>query len=431
MTSRSIIRIVGVVVVSAVLFLIGLIAIYNIPAVHERLFWRVEVARGELLRLVRPQPDTLPTPQLSVTSAAPATVAAALLPSATASPEPTLPPGTATQASTEPPPPTATPLPETVVLSGVPHEYQGWNNCGPATLSMNLRFWGWEGDQLVTSAWLKPNQQDKNVRPDEMVGYVEAEAPGMQAVYRVGGSVELLQRLLAAGYPVTVGKGLWNGEQGWMGHYILVNGYDGQTQEFIVEDSLHGPDLRVAYEALDADWQSFNRVFVLVFPRERSAEVRVLLGDHAEMDSSYQAALETAQAETQNEPNNAFAWHNLGANLEYFGDHAAASAAFDQARTLGLPWRMLWYQTALFSAYYNAGRYTDVRTLANLTLESTLGVDIEESLYWRGWSKYALGDTRGAMRDFELALDFNPNYAAAEVALADLEAATPGASPAP
>jgi hypothetical protein len=50
-----------------------------------------------------------------------------------------------------------TPIPGQVTLSGIPHEYEKMNNCGPATLSMNLAYWGWQGDQLVTRAYLRPN----------------------------------------------------------------------------------------------------------------------------------------------------------------------------------------------------------------------------------------------------------------------------------
>jgi len=48
------------------------------------------------------------------------------------------------------PTPTSTPIPNTVRLTGVRHEYQKFNNCGPANLSMALSYWGWEGDQTVT-----------------------------------------------------------------------------------------------------------------------------------------------------------------------------------------------------------------------------------------------------------------------------------------
>ena len=47
-----------------------------------------------------------------------------------------------------------------------------------------------------------------------------------------------------------------------------------------------------------------------------------------------------------------------------------AAAAFDQARQIGLPWRMLWYQFGPFEAYYETGRYDEVIALADATLQT-------------------------------------------------------------
>ena len=35
------------------------------------------------------------------------------------------------------------------MLTGILHQFQMWNNCGPANLSMALSFWDWKGDQRV------------------------------------------------------------------------------------------------------------------------------------------------------------------------------------------------------------------------------------------------------------------------------------------
>jgi hypothetical protein len=58
-----------------------------------------------------------------------------------------------------------TPLPQNVFLKGIQHEYQTWNNCGPATLAMALSYWGWDGDQRPIAAFTKPNPRDNNVMP--------------------------------------------------------------------------------------------------------------------------------------------------------------------------------------------------------------------------------------------------------------------------
>lgn len=140
-----------------------------------------------------------------------------------------------------------------------------------------------------------------------------------------------------------------------------------------------------------------------------------VLGEYADQEASFRIALETAQTEVVVDPENGFAWHNLGTNLNYFGDYGGAAAAFDQARTVGLPWRMLWYQTGPYRAYYNVGRYAEVISLADDMLANTPG--LEESYFWRGWARYALGDTEGAVADFNLGLEYNPNFEDAKSAL--------------
>jgi len=73
-----------------------------------------------------------------------------------------------------------------------------------------------------------------------------------------------------------------------------------------------------------------------------------------------QHALEIAQAETQANPKDAYAWFNLGSNLVYFEKYTEAAHAYDSARQIGLPQRMLRYQFGPFIAYFHAARYDDL-----------------------------------------------------------------------
>ena len=41
----------------------------------------------------------------------------------------------------------------------------------------------------------------------------------------------------------------------------------------------------------------------------------------------------------------------------------------------------------------------------------------EESLLWRGWAHFRLGDLNSAVVDWREALDYNPNYQDAKYAL--------------
>ena len=120
-----------------------------------------------------------------------------------------------------------------------------------------------------------------------------------------------------------------------------------------------------------------------------------------------------------NEDGEAFAWFNVGSNLTSLGRHEEAAAAYDQARVLGLPWRMLWYQFGPYESYYAIGRHDDVITLATTTLRTTS--NLEESYFWRGLAFLAQGDVGRARTELQAALRYNPNFRPAKEALESVE----------
>jgi len=416
--------------------------VYYLPPVYERLAWRVKNLQARVQYALDPPQEVVFLPQEQVETLVQPTLQAiqaslTLPPPPSATPSPTPPPGptdTPTHTSTVTPTPTA--LPETVVLSGVKHEYQKFNNCGPANLSMALTFWGWQGDQLDTRAYLRPNYEvdDKNVDPAEMVVFVNSQTP-FQALARIGGDLDTLKRLIAGGFPVLVEKGHDPPDDDWMGHYVLLNGYDDARARFISQDSLILPDLPVPYQVLEqVEWRDFNYAFLVVYPPERQAEVLALLGPFADPAYGYRAAAERALQESAalSGREQYFAWYNRGASLVYLEDYAGAAQAFDAAFGLYAalpqdvrPWRALWYRSEPYAAYYHTARYQDVVNLANTALSTLNEPVLEEAYYWRGLAKEALGDLEGAIQDLQKAAALNPNYAPAAEQLQRLGVITP------
>ncbi|OGO34303.1 MAG: hypothetical protein A2Z03_08505 [Chloroflexi bacterium RBG_16_56_8] len=321
-------------------------------------------------------------------------------------------------------PPTAvlTPIPNSIQLAGFRHEYQTWNNCGPATLAMALSYWGWEGDQRSIATFTKPNPRDKNVMPYEMATYVEEETE-FRTVSRVGGEIKLLKRFLAAGLPVIIEKGFEGPEfDGWMGHYVLVTGYSDSDQRFTLLDSYYGPNQVMGYEELGSNWRAFNFTYLVVYPSERQAEMTAILGPHSDEQYNSRFAAQKAWVEiyTLTGRDQFFAWFNRGASLVQLQDYAAATAAYDQAFALypvisekERPWRMMWYQTGPYRAYYYTGRYEDVINLASTTLNTMSEPVLEESYYWRALAREALSDSEGAIEDLRSALEYHPGFAPA------------------
>jgi tetratricopeptide (TPR) repeat protein len=201
----------------------------------------------------------------------------------------------------------------------------------------------------------------------------------------------------------------------WNGHYALVTGYDDAIREFTFQDSYVGPDQNLSYAEFDTFWQQFNRVYILIYQPDQEETVKSVLGADWDEDANRQNAMVVAQAETQSDPDNAFAWFNLGMNQVYFEDYAAAASSFDRAREIGLPMRMLRYQFGPFFAYYNVGRMEDLMQLVDYGLQIT--PESEEILIWKGWALYRDGDTNGAIAQFLLAQDANPKSSYVQQAL--------------
>jgi tetratricopeptide (TPR) repeat protein len=305
------------------------------------------------------------------------------------------------------------PVQSGVTLPGIRHEWQTWNNCGPSTIAMNLSFYN-DGDTQVEAAqFLKPNEKDKNVSPEELVTY--ALSKGFLGFVGVDGTPELLKQFLSNGFPVIVEFWTERDDAGGMGHYRLLTGYDGASNEFIAQDSLHGANIRVPIESFDTDWQVFNRTYMLVFPADRAPVAYTIAGPTAINPSMYRQALTTAQTEAQRQPDNPFAWFNIGTNYARLGETELAAGAFDEARRLGLPYRMLWYQFDIYDVYLAQGRYQELIELTTAVLDATGG--LEELYYYRGLAYQALGEADAARTDFEAALDYNPAFEPARAGL--------------
>jgi len=392
-----------------------------------------------------PHPDVLPTPVFTYTlTPIRLDTPTPLTPTPTTTPTPVPPTPTSLPTATPFPTPTPTP-PLQFTLTGLRHEHQGWNNCGPTTLAMALSYWGRRETQYDVAPILKPDPEDKNVSPWEMESYTRALPSasggpggvgtlppasggpgGVGAIVRVGGTLEQLKALLRAGFPTIVETWYVRDARDQLGHYRLVIGYDDAAQEFLTYDSLHGPDVTIGYQELDELWRVFNRIYLVVYAPERWEALAAALGPDLDDAAMYERALETAHLEVMSPPEVCvayakcadwvtFSWFDIGTSLTSLGRHAEAVMAYDRARQLGLHYRMLWYQFGPYESYYAVGRYDDVIALADATLATAN--NLEESYYWRGMARLAQGNADGARADLKAALHYHENWPPAVIAL--------------
>ncbi len=318
-------------------------------------------------------------------------------------------------------------LPPTFQLKGFTHIWQGWNNCGPATITEALSYFGGTKDQYVAAAWLKPNKEDKNVSPWQLAEYVNTQVGGTaRALVRQGGTLTLLKSLLTSNFPVVIESGYDPpGENlGWMGHYLLVTGYDDSQQIVYTYDTYKGPNFIYSYDHLNTYWRHFDRLFVVLYDQTREAELKTLLGADADERQNSINALEVARQEAVGNPQDPFAWFNMGTNFIALKMYNEAATAFDQARNVGggLPWRMMWYQFGPFEAYYHTGRFQDMIALAQANLKDGGGQYVEETFYYAGLAREGLGEKDKAVDNFDSAIAFNPNFQPARDALAQVQA---------
>jgi peptidase C39-like protein len=420
--------------------LLLIIGLYYVPPIHDRLAWRLDSLRTQIKYLVKPPEEVVfqPTQQaqleLAVTQMM-LTLEATLMPQETSTPEP----GTTLEPTV-----ISTPLPATVMLNGIKYEHQHGrlNYCGPANFSMALTYWGWDGNRDVIGKAVKPTDKDKNVMPYELQDYITDNVPGMRAIVRNGGDIEMLKALVSAGFPVVVEKGIYeldvNGKYGWMGHYAFVTGYDEPEQLIIYQDTYQpqgappGPNRQIKYSTFIEGWRAFNYVFVIVYPEEKENDVLTLLGPLADEKQASLRALSVAQTEAQTltDADRFFAWFNVGTSHIALLQYADAAIAYDYAFSIYAdldvndsvrPYRMMWYQTGPYKAYFYTNRFADVINLADTTLNDTIAEPVlEESLYWRGRAYYMAGKTDLAVKDYRAALGVHPQWIPATQALQDL-----------
>ena len=432
-----------------IVILLG-IGVFFLPPVYSRAMPRIDALRSSIKYWINPPEEAVFQPagqaptETAVSGTSP-TRTPANAPTLTQTPTPT-------QGPTLTPTITSTPLPASVILKGIRYEDQKnrWNYCGPANLSMALNYVGWSGNRDIVAKAIKPGIQDPkldfiqqgrsdiNVMPYEMADFVNDETE-FRALWRHGGNIDIAKKLLAANFPFIAEKGYYEkdyaGKIAWLGHYQFVTGYDDARGEVIVQDTWNdGPNFRIKYEEFMSPeaWLSFDGLFIVVYEPEREAELMQVLGPYADPQWATKYALAVAEERilVTKGIDQYFAWFAKGTSHVDLFEYQDAAIAYDQAfsiyNELGKddvqrPYRMMWYQTGPYKAYFYSGRYQDVINLANITLNETISnPTIEESLYWRGQAEYMIGNTNSAIKDYREALRLHPNWGPAIQALQDL-----------
>jgi hypothetical protein len=156
---------------------------------------------------------------------------------------------TATNTPTVTPTPTA--APKTALLNGMNHQWQTYNNCGPAALAIALGFFG----KQVTQGQLNDQGFRPMTSPSHLTSKFNTADFGAQTrSYAIPATREqtlnLLKYLLANDIPVIVLQRLNLDER--ISHYRVAEGYDDSAGVIIFDDPYYGAGYRLSYDAFMA-----------------------------------------------------------------------------------------------------------------------------------------------------------------------------------
>ncbi len=303
---------------------------------------------------------------------------------------------------------------KSALLPNPVHTFQTFNNCGPATLSMALGFYGTKVSQQELGLAMRPYQNpegdndDKTIFSSEFVYW--AEKHGMNSQTRVNGTVDTLKLFTANGIPVVVKTWLNPGED--IGHFRLIRGFDEERGVIIQDDSYQGKDREINYDVFLSMWQPFNYDYTLVYPPEKEQLVQAIIGNESEDVVMWTNSLERAKKESQIEPQNIYPWFNMSVSYFHLGKFDKSIAAFEEVQNR-LPGRMLWYQIEPIEAYTKEGEWDTALVLIDKILANNNRAFSELYILKGDWYKIQ-GDLSNARRQYELAVFYNSNLPKAQ-----------------
>ncbi len=301
-------------------------------------------------------------------------------------------------------------LPVSLLLdNGGWYAAQTFNNCAPAALSMSLAYYGIYVDQQTIANTLRPNnntsgKNDEKSTPPEQIA-AEAEKHSLVAYYRPNGSIDLLKRMNAAGFPVIVRTRLNTKED--YAHYRVVKGYNDIDRVIIQEDGYEGEHVAYSYTEFEQLWKPFHNEYVVFATPEKKTKLESILGANLNEFAAWKEAVVKAGTP--------FA---LSVALYHLGDYQGSVDAFKKAEP-ALTKHALWYHIEPIKSLYELGEYEKVFSLADQIFKDG-NVAYTELYVVLGKSYLKQGNTTAARIAFETALRYNKNFKSAQEALAEM-----------
>jgi len=307
-----------------------------------------------------------------------------------------------------------------ILLDNPKHVYQTFNNCGPATLSMIMSYYGKDISQKELGDLMRPYQvaggdnDDKTIFTYEFVDW--AKKYGFEAIGRVNGDIDLIKKFTVNGIPVVVKTWLHVNED--IGHFRVVRGFDETRKVIIQDDSYEGPNKKISYYDFLSMWQPFNYAYVIVYKNEQKDLVEAILGSEVEESTAWANSLERAKIESELDEANVYPRFNMSAAYYHLSDYKNSVLMYEDVEE-NLPKRMLWYQIEPILAYQQLGNYDRVFQISEHIFEN--GNRAFSELYQiRGEIYLEKGSYDLAKSEFDKALQYNINFSDAKESLSNI-----------
>jgi len=324
----------------------------------------------------------------------------------------------------EPKPPRApspTSIPAQKILPTDYHVFQTFNNCGPAALSMTLDHYGISASQQELGAALRPHQNQAGVDDDKSTTLEELAQKsidyGFIPYHRPAGSIELLERFIAADMPVIIRTITKPGED--IGHYRVIKGYDQNSRQIIQDDSLENKNLSFSYDYLAQIWEVYNFEYLVLVPQDKKDIASAILGYMVDESVAWSRAKRATLTRLEVNPNDQNARFNLSVALTHLGEHEAAIVEYEKIAA-ALASRTLWYQIEPLESYLALNKHEALFAITDGIFEGGNRA-YSEAYFLRGRSLIARGDGAGAKAELERAVFYNQGYAPAHDLLQSLE----------
>lgn len=310
-----------------------------------------------------------------------------------------------------------------------------WEKSGPILLAVLLNYQMLPVKAERLTSLLSPNPLDATIFPYEVKDYIINQTQ-LRYLYRFGGDIEIIRRMVETRVPVLLQKTYTGSDvAGWAAEYALVIGfkdYERQMQMLTVRAGLVQTEL-VSYDDFMLQWLPFGNAYHVIFPEGRLEQVKDILGDQYFEYENYETAIDLLGSGWKSDRVLRF-WSSLAVATirTYQQQYSEAVMMYEEAffhyeriPEDQRPWRMLWYNSRPYWAYFYANDYERVISLASRTLESGGDRGLEESLYWRAMARQALGNYEGALGDLQQAINVHPEFGPAQFLLATIQGISP------